>query len=112
MRCAWCAAPPVAKRWASFPKAPSVPARAGSLHIGAFAAAVRANLPIVPIVIQGTRHCLPPATLRPHPGRIRVRILPALRPQADATDAASSLRDAARERILEHLGEPDLVNEQ
>lgn len=81
-------------------------------HIGAFAAAVRANLPIVPIVIQGTRHCLPPATLRPHPGRIRVRILPALRPQADATDAASSLRDAARERILEHLGEPDLVNEQ
>jgi 1-acyl-sn-glycerol-3-phosphate acyltransferase len=80
-------------------------------HIGAFAAAVRADLPIVPIIIQGTRHCLAPETLRPYPGRIRVRILPAIRPQADAADAASSLRDAARARILEHLGEPDLMDQ-
>jgi 1-acyl-sn-glycerol-3-phosphate acyltransferase len=77
-------------------------------HIGAFAAAARANLPIVPIIIQGTRRCLPPATLRPHPGRIHVRILPAILPQADAADAAAALRDSARARILEYLGEPDL----
>jgi 1-acyl-sn-glycerol-3-phosphate acyltransferase len=79
-------------------------------HIGAFAAAVRAELPIVPIIIHGTRRCLPPATLRPHPGRIHVRILPPIRPRADAADAASALRDSARACILEHLGEPDLMD--
>jgi 1-acyl-sn-glycerol-3-phosphate acyltransferase len=81
-------------------------------HIGAFAAAVRAGLPIVPIVIQGTRSCLPPGTIRPRPGRIRVQILPPLQPQADAADAAGMLRDAARASILRHLGEPDLIDGQ
>ena len=31
-------------------------------HIGAFAAAVRADLPVVPVAIRGTRHCLPPGS--------------------------------------------------
>lgn len=79
-------------------------------HIGAFAAAVRAGLPIVPIVIQGTRSCLPPGSIRPRPGRIRVRILPAIRPEGAAADAASVLRDAARAAILRHLDEPDLID--
>jgi 1-acyl-sn-glycerol-3-phosphate acyltransferase len=79
-------------------------------HIGAFAAAARAGLPVVPIVISGTRHCLPPGTIVPNPGRIRVRILAAIRPPAGAADAASLLRDTARARILEQLGEPDLTD--
>jgi 1-acyl-sn-glycerol-3-phosphate acyltransferase len=79
-------------------------------HIGAFAAAVRAGVPIVPIVIRGTRRRLPPHSIRPRPGRIQVLILPAIHAQADAADAASVLRDAARAEILKHLGEPDLID--
>ncbi|MGH8231005.1 MAG: lysophospholipid acyltransferase family protein, partial [Steroidobacteraceae bacterium] len=44
-------------------------------HVGAFAAAARANVPVVPIAIRGTRHCLPPGRPWPRPGRIRVEAL-------------------------------------
>ncbi|MFI4868322.1 MAG: lysophospholipid acyltransferase family protein [Steroidobacterales bacterium] len=81
-------------------------------HIGAFAAAVRADLPVVPIAIRGTRHCLPPGSIWPRPGTIRIdtlAALPALQPggRHDA-DHAVLLRDAARGALLAALGEPDL----
>ena len=44
-------------------------------HIGAFAAAVRADLPVVPIAIRGTRHCLPPGSIWPRPGTIEIEAL-------------------------------------
>jgi 1-acyl-sn-glycerol-3-phosphate acyltransferase len=85
--------------------------RAGLLpfHRGAFAAAARAGLPVVPTVILGTRACLAPGTLLPHAGRIEVRFLAALAPDGAARDAAARLRAAARARILAELGEPDLA---
>ena len=49
-------------------------------HRGAFAAAARAGLPVVPTVIRGTRACLAPGTLLPRAGRIEVKFLEALRP--------------------------------
>ncbi|HET8696799.1 MAG TPA: lysophospholipid acyltransferase family protein, partial [Gammaproteobacteria bacterium] len=41
---------------------------------GAFAAAVRAKLPVVPVVIYGARHKLPANRALPAPGPLRVRV--------------------------------------
>lgn len=77
-------------------------------HIGAFAAAARARMPVVPVAIHGARRALPPASHIPRPGRIRVEILGSLAP-ADSPHAAETLRDEARRMILARLDEPDLA---
>jgi 1-acyl-sn-glycerol-3-phosphate acyltransferase len=82
-------------------------------HIGAFAAAARANLPVVPVAIRGTRHCLPPGSAWPRPGAIRIEALGALPAMLSAGEKAERehallLRDAARNALLAALGEPDL----
>jgi len=79
-------------------------------HIGAFVIAARAAMPVVPVVIRGARRALPAGSIWPRPGRIEVEILTVL-PFADHPDPsaeAARLRDAARERILQVTGEPDL----
>jgi 1-acyl-sn-glycerol-3-phosphate acyltransferase len=71
-------------------------------HNGAFAAAVRASLPVVPLVLRGTRRRLAPGTLLPWPGKIS---LTALHPIA-ATHRKSdigALRDATRALFVEQL---------
>jgi 1-acyl-sn-glycerol-3-phosphate acyltransferase len=81
-------------------------------HIGAFAAAARAQLPVVPVVIRGTRHSLPAGSAWPNPGLIQVEILnvvPAVCVESSESDAATALRDAARSQILSALAEPDLA---
>ena len=79
-------------------------------HNGAFAAAVRGNLPVVPVVIRGSRDMLPAARRLPRPGRIEVIIKPALRPSGD--NPVHSLREQARLSILEDLNEPDLLRHE
>ncbi len=76
-------------------------------HNGAFAAAVRGNLPVVPVVIRGSRDMLPAARRLPRPGRIEVIIKPALHASGD--NPVHSLREQARLSILEDLNEPDLL---
>jgi 1-acyl-sn-glycerol-3-phosphate acyltransferase len=81
----------------------------GKFHAGAFAIAARAGLPVVPVVIVGTRTVLPCGSLLPRPGRIEVRVLPTLHQPSDRTAATvNAVRDQARARILAALGEPDL----
>ena len=82
----------------------------GKVHTGAFAIAARARLPVVPLVIRGTRHILPSGRFLPRPGRIEIEILPAVRPPADLDSAAivAMTRDVARARILAAVNEPDL----
>jgi 1-acyl-sn-glycerol-3-phosphate acyltransferase len=76
-------------------------------HTGAFAAAERAGMPVVPLVIRGTRHCLPPETFLARPGRIEVQMLEPLQPppRPGPPDGAAALRDAARAAILAALGD-------
>lgn len=81
----------------------------GSFRIGAFAIATHAELPIVPVVIRGTRGILPCGRLLTRPGRIEVEVLPPVCPLPDA-DSALELRDRARARLLAVLGEPDLAD--
>jgi 1-acyl-sn-glycerol-3-phosphate acyltransferase len=79
-------------------------------HTGAFTTAIRAGCPIVPATVRGTRVALSPTGGLPRPGRIEVRILSPIAPQAAAAeDAAIDLRDRARAAILSELGEPDLT---
>lgn len=77
-------------------------------HTGAFAAAQRSGAPVVPLVIRGTRHCLPPGSFLPRPGRIAIETLAPLRASQRPDDAAA-LRDAARAAILDALGEADVA---
>ena len=82
----------------------------GKFHTGAFAIAARAELPIVPIAIRGTRRILPSGRFLPRPGRIHIQVLPPLGPMTglEPTAAIAQTRDQSRARILAALDEPDL----
>lgn len=75
-------------------------------HIGAFVAAARGGLPLVPAVIHGTRRSMPSGAIVPMPGTIRIEILPSIDGNGHGPE---QLRDAARAVMLERLGEPDLA---
>jgi 1-acyl-sn-glycerol-3-phosphate acyltransferase len=79
-------------------------------HTGAFAIAARAGCPVVPAVVRGTRHALPPKNPLPQPSAIEIEILePIVAVALTPDDAAVELRDRAREAILSELDEPDLA---
>ena len=78
-------------------------------HLGAFVAAHRNALPLIPAAIRGAREVLPPGTAWPRPGRIAVEILaPIPSPAPGSADGAQRLKLAARAAILARTGEPDL----
>jgi 1-acyl-sn-glycerol-3-phosphate acyltransferase len=74
--------------------------------IGAFVAATRSGVPLVPAVIHGARRSMPNGALAPRPGPLHVEIL---EPLDGSVATAEQLRDAARRRIVERVGEPDLA---
>ncbi len=74
-------------------------------HIGAFAAAARGGVPVVPTIIHGARRALPNRAIITRPGRIVVEILEPLA----ATGTPDTLRDETRRRMLQRLDEPDLA---
>jgi 1-acyl-sn-glycerol-3-phosphate acyltransferase len=80
-------------------------------HLGAFAAAVRGAMPVVPVVIHGARRALPNRAIIVNPGRVRVEVLPPLAVPA-SPQATDELRQAARAAILARLDEPDLAPQQ
>lgn len=77
---------------------------------GAFAAAVRGDVPVVPVVIRGTRHMLAAGTLLPRMSRLEVIVKPPVRHNGEG-DAVAVLRTACRTSILEDLPEPDLAGQ-
>ncbi len=80
----------------------------GHFHHGAFRTATRNGLPVIPVIIRGTRDVLPAGQLLPRPGRLEVIVKPPL--ETPPGDRGHALADAARRCILEDLGEPDLIN--
>ena len=81
----------------------------GRFRPGAFAAAIKGALPVVPVVITGTRRILPGGTLLPRAGRIGVQVLDPIPSDDPAFAASTTLAEAARQRILGVLDEPDLL---
>jgi 1-acyl-sn-glycerol-3-phosphate acyltransferase len=77
-------------------------------HVGAFVAAVRGNVPLVPAVIHGARRALPTGTLLPWPAHIHIEILAPLSFTSASKSSLEGLRAEARRVMLERLGEPDL----
>jgi len=75
-------------------------------HLGAFSAAARAKLPVVPVVIHGARWKLPSGRFLPRPGPLLVHICRAVQPQPAE---ARALMAQTRRAMLEHLDEPDLA---
>ena len=76
----------------------------------AFAAAARASLPLVPVIITGSRRALPAGSLWVRPGGIHVEIMAPLDFTAsrDTPDARTLLR-MTRRTMLEKLDEPDIA---
>ena len=87
----------------TFDKSPGLKA----FHLGAFSAAARAKLPVVPVVIHGARWKLPSGGLLPRPGPLRVHVCEAVR-LPPAAPSAQALMVKTRRAMLEHLDEPDL----
>ncbi len=76
-------------------------------HNGAFAAAKRGNLKLVPVVIRGSRDVLPANQTLPTHGILEVIIKPAVIPDKTET-STGGLVEACRKSILEDLNEPDM----
>ncbi|HEY5624648.1 MAG TPA: lysophospholipid acyltransferase family protein, partial [Gammaproteobacteria bacterium] len=75
-------------------------------HPGAFGAARRARVPVVPVAILGARSKLPAGSWLPAPGQLAIRVATPIEPDGHAS--ASSLTLASRLALLEYLEEPDL----
>lgn len=86
------------------------PEQAGILPFrsGAFITAARTGVPVVPVIIKGTRQVLPPEGGLPRPGAISIQVLPPMSARGDDWSAAMALRDAVRELMVETTGEPPL----
>jgi 1-acyl-sn-glycerol-3-phosphate acyltransferase len=80
-------------------------------RMGAFACAVEASLPVVPVVLRGTRTMLRSGSWFPRPGSISVTIAPPISPErtADHWASAVALRDRVRAKMLRLSGEPDMT---
>lgn len=76
-------------------------------RLGAFAAAIKGNLPVVPVVIRGSRHILPAGRRLPRHGNLRIDVLDAIRPGQTDCCNSRSLAAESRRRILATLAEPD-----
>ena len=84
----------------------------GRFRPGAFVAAIKGEMPVVPIAISGSRYMLPANHFMPKRGPLTIDILPPIAP-GDAEFASSrELAEGARQRILAVLDEPDLLDEE
>jgi len=81
----------------------------GKFHNGAIAAAARASLPVVPVVIKGSRQILPANRKLPRPGPIQVIVTGSLEFTSGPEDKpVIQMTEDARANILKHLDEPSL----
>lgn len=73
---------------------------------GAFLAATRVGVPIVPVVIKGTNDILPHDSFKMWPGTIEIDILPALATEERTSHGVATLRDTVYEQVKERYIEP------
>lgn len=91
----------------TFRKEPGV----GRFRAGAFVAARRGAVPVVPIAISGTREMLPAGRMWPWPCTPRFEVLPPITPDDPSFEDHNVLAEKARQQILAALDEPDLQEE-
>lgn len=76
---------------------------------GAFAAAIKGRLPVVPVGIRGSRHILPAKRVLPRRGPLRIDVLPPIELGTEPFADSKALAQAARRSLLALIGEPDLA---
>ena len=76
--------------------------------LGAFRLAAEAGVPIVPIILRGTRTALRDGARLPRHAAIEIEILRPLKPEGTALADIVRLRDDAADAIAARLGEPRL----
>lgn len=84
----------------------------GRFRPGAFVAALKGEMPIVPIAISGSRRMLPSGKLLPRPSDLVIDILPAIAPGDASFESSKKLAEASRQQILAALDEPDLLTDE
>ncbi len=95
---------------AFFPEGTFLPERGvGSFRPGAFVAASRGEMPVVPIAISGTRDMMPSGSVLPRPRRLKIDILPPIPTHDAAFEHHRVLAEEARGRIIAAVEEPDLL---
>ena len=77
---------------------------------GAFVAAIRGSVPVVPIAIHGTRTMLGAGRILPWRTPLTIDIQPPINPGDPEFASNRQLAEASRQRILAVLDEPDLVS--
>ena len=99
----------------TFRRAPGL----NSFHLGAFLAATEAQVPVIPIAIQGTRSILRAGSWFPRHGDVSVTIGAPLTPRSvnvkektEIWSAALKLKEETFLSILQHCGEPDTSADQ
>ena len=80
-------------------------------HLGAFAAAAKAGVPVVPVAIRGSRAVLRGDSRFARHGRITVSVHQPIAPAGADWAEALRLRDLVRAALLRSCGEPDLIFE-
>ncbi|HWA36631.1 MAG TPA: AMP-binding protein, partial [Burkholderiales bacterium] len=80
-----------------------------AFRAGAFQAAARAGVPVVPVALRGVRSVLRDGTWYPRRSPIAVTFSPPVLPEGDDWNAVLKLRDQVRAEIARHCGEPDLA---
>jgi acyl carrier protein len=80
-------------------------------QMGAFVLSSQAAIPVVPVMIRGTRNMLRGGSWFPRPGSVQITFHESCAPVGSDWSAAIELRDRVRQKILLHLGEPDLAGE-
>jgi 1-acyl-sn-glycerol-3-phosphate acyltransferase len=76
------------------------------LHLGAFMAAARARVPLLPVVLRGNREMLPDGAWWPRPAQIEVEFCEAVMPDQHGGDtfaAALALRTATQRALARGL---------
>ncbi len=81
----------------------------GRFRPGAFRAAIKGALPVVPLAIRGSRQILRAKTFMPLPGSLRIDILEPLETDTCENSDSVALTERARQSILTVLDEPDLL---
>ncbi len=76
-------------------------------HLGAFRAACVTQRPVAPVVLRGTRAVLRDGDWIPRPGPVTVSVFAPIAPAGADFFAAARMRDAVRDVIVQHSGEPD-----
>ena len=79
----------------------SMDGRVGRFNDGAFHLAVKAGVPVLPVVVEGSHGCLPKKTWMFGPVNIRLEVLPPVPADSDPV----ALRDTVRPLIIAKLAE-------